>query len=139
MRLRPSSGRSGASKGSIPANLPWGMWGVGGHVTKEGLRFVLFHPGDCGVGQGVDDEALRLDEGLVVLQGWIEIVIPMAGAKTEEFLEALTIGIVGKVGPVVPFAKAGGGIPGFGEGFGKSGFPGAHGFEGSGYPVDTGP
>src|SRR5512134_35471 len=57
-----------------------------------------------------------MDEPAVVVKLGIEILPPVAGSETIEFLETPRVGVIGMLGTVVPLSESGGGVPGRLEG-----------------------
>ena len=72
-------------------------------------------------GEVVDDVAVATDFFSVVIQGWAEVVAPMAGGEAVVFVEASVVGMVGRLCAVVPFAERSGGIAGGLEDIGDGG------------------
>ena len=53
----------------------------------------------------IDDEAITLDDLTIVLKRRAEVIAPVTGAESVEFIEAPSVWVIGKLHAVMPFSK----------------------------------
>lgn len=85
---------------------------VVGQITKEGPAAIFLDELQGMIGQIVNDVATATHQLAVVFEDWIEILTPVAGAESVEFLEAAGVRMIGILHAVVPLAKSSRGIAG---------------------------
>ena len=62
------------------------------------------------IGEIVDDEPVALDDSTILLKRRTEVVAPMAGAESVEFVESPAVGVVGVLHAVMPLSESGRGV-----------------------------
>ena len=86
------------------------MGGVVRVVTEERVVAIAFDESNGVVGEVIDDEAVAPNLAAIVIEGRAEIVSPVTGGESVIFVEPAIVGMVGRLGAVVPFAERAGGI-----------------------------
>ena len=78
---------------------------VVGHIAEEGAFFVRFDKGDGSIGEVIHDVAIAADFLAVVIERWAEVVSPVSRSEAVVFIEAAVVGMIRRLGPIVPFTE----------------------------------